>query len=185
MAIAAFAVDRHYRREYLAAPRPGCHIAFHMRCEIWLDANNTKVYPNVEGDMIKSLRLFGFGADTDAKDGVALFDDPRFLDYRYVPGLTADDPSDLVLFYKTTKTKFACHSDRPSVWRFPFLVAKWVFAGPRHDGNEEGEGGSYWRDTPEFKRRLQKTLDFLRENKRPYWEKVVEENAEFLNSIPD
>jgi hypothetical protein len=51
-------------------------------------------------------------------------------------------------------------------------------------GQNEGcyEGGRL-EETSVLKGRLQKTLNFLKENKRPYWEVVVKEHREFMDSI--
>jgi hypothetical protein len=64
----------------------------------------------------------------------------------------------------------------------------WMVFGPdlfqAAHGNDLPEGGTR-ETTAEFKRRLQKTFDYLKENNRPYWENVVKEHTEFLNSIEE
>ena len=179
LVVAAIAGERiYYRQRYVPGPRPACH-AFLMRdFGIFCDTARTSIYPNVDGDADASLaHLRAILPDE------SIYDQDHFQDYRYVPGLTKDDPDDLVLFYKTTKTRFPAHHHSPSLWLLPFIKARWAVIGPRFQGPLHG--GSYWLDTPEFVRRLQKTLDFLKANERPHWEEIVREHGEFLNSIRD
>jgi hypothetical protein len=46
------------------------------------------------------------------------------------------------------------------------------------------EGGRL-EETSVFKKRLQKTLDFVRDNNRPFWTNIVKEHTDFLNSIEE
>jgi hypothetical protein len=65
---------------------------------------------------------------------------------------------------------------------------------PLDFGNDYGNGESVERATlrgecserltlDEFRMRLRKTLDFLRENERPNWQTVVAEHQKFLESL--
>lgn len=55
---------------------------------------------------------------------------------------------------------------------------------PEHYASKFPEGGLLV-ETPEFKRRLNKTLKYLEDNNRPYWKNVVKEHTEFLNAIKE
>jgi hypothetical protein len=55
---------------------------------------------------------------------------------------------------------------------------------PGAPGNTCPEGGELL-DTPEFKKRIQITIAFLKEQQRPYWQTVAEEQSEFLRSIKE
>ncbi len=115
-------------------------------------------------------------------------------EYRYVPGLQKGDPSDLVLAYFVKPTRYLHHGSPGTI----FTEKKWIivpldFAGshgsltagqpPRNMGltGECSENVSL----AEFRQRLQKTLDYLRDNNRPHWQTVVEEHTKFLDSIPE
>ena len=94
--------------------------------------------------------------------------------FRYVQGLRNDDPEDLIVMYRKTKTR----------WKKKYKLqpdAKWLVMGPRCDGYWGYEGG--WVDTSEFKRRLKKTLEFLEQNQRPNGQQTVKAHLAFLDAI--
>ncbi len=159
---------------YVPGPRPVCYMFLNAIYVEWIMATGSNCYPNVEGDAKRSLAAFG---------PQRTFGDPRFKDYAYIPGLCERDPDELIIFYKTTKTKFREHGANPCLWRVPFLQSRWSVCGPRFDGPEHG--GAYWINTPEFKMRLIKTLDFLKSHDRPYWQAVVDKHTAFLESIDE
>ena len=63
-----------------------------------INAGHTNAYPNVNGSGVKSLAQIEpcFGAEIIQK-------------YSYVPGLTFDDPTNLVLMYLKKKTRHSWH----------------------------------------------------------------------------
>src|SRR5437016_1029169 len=83
-----------------SGPRPVCHRAVDGALQQWmLEIGHTNVYPNASGIGSNSLamveRFFGHGIQQ----------------YGYVPGLSYDDPNDLVLMYLRTKTHYTWHGD--------------------------------------------------------------------------
>ena len=40
-----------------------------------------------------------------------------------------------------------------------------------------------WIDTPEFRKRLSRTIEFLDKEKRPHWQSIVAEQEKFPGSI--
>ncbi|MBI2438193.1 MAG: hypothetical protein HYV36_05200 [Lentisphaerae bacterium] len=162
---------------YRHPPDPLRHCQKQIICAFdqWPIDNHTNVYPNVVGNGMQSflqvgeyLKLTGY-----------------INDYAYVPGLRSDDPNDLVLMYLKEKTRRTWNGDR----RYNRHTEKmWMVFGPvmyrAAHGDDLPEGGTR-ETTLEFKRRFQKTLSFLKENNRPYWENVVKEHTEFLNSIKE
>jgi hypothetical protein len=142
--------------------------------EQWKLANKTTSFPNVEGDSRKSFEAAG---------QYMWHWEEYYAKYGYVPGLKEDDPSDMVLMYLREKTRRSWNGDfSGSILR----EKKWMVIGPQviEMGEIERcpEGGRL-EETSVFKARLQKTLDFLEENKRPHWETVTREHAEFLKSV--
>jgi hypothetical protein len=106
--------------------------------------------------------------------------------YGYVPGLADNDPPDLVLMYLKQKTRRTWNGDHSAT---VFREKKWMVIGPdflSHGGSGDDlpEGG-WLEDNEGFKRRLQKTLDFLKKNDRPYWQAVVKEHSAFLKTIAE
>ena len=133
-------------------------------------------FPNVMGSGRLSLHQvatnFGYNSERLQRD------------YTYVPGLRGNDPTDLVMLYMTRKTRYLWHG-----YSRPFVEPKWLVFSPDF---------GYWptnavccaergqrMGTPEFKRRLRHTLDFLRDEDRPYWTNVVLEQEAFLKTIKD
>lgn len=151
--------------------------------------NKTNVYPNVEGNSIKSFALIG----SYIKNW-----ETYITDYGYVPGLTADDPDDLVLMYLKKKTRRTWNGDHspsiyspqkwmvlpPGIYHNVFNLKPAYIPDPENYNNKFPEGGLLV-ETPEFRRRLQKTLGFLKENNRLYWENVIKEHTEFLNAVKE
>jgi hypothetical protein len=159
-----------FRLRYPPDPYKLPHEVLDSAFEQWKLANNTNGYPNVEGDSKRSFALAG----GYLKDGGREYKET----YGYVPGLKEDDPPDLILMYLKEKTRRTYYADLSgSILRKPkWMVITHTFAGTLPENGE-------LVDTPHFRARLQKTLDFLKENKRPYWENIVKEHAGFLNAI--
>jgi len=99
--------------------------------------------------------------------------------YRYVPGLRSDDPKDVVLMYM--QTRYTWESDGTHTI---FSPPRWLVLSPEIMSGTCPEGGELL-DTPEFKRRLQMTIAFLKEHQRPSWQVVAEEQSNFLKSVKD
>jgi len=90
--------------------------------------------------------------------------------HRYVRGLKQDDPKDLVVMYRASPTRWTTHfaaSHREG----------WLAMGVDHMGHWGSEG---LLTAEELARRLRKTLEFLRDNKRPCWEATLKEHEGFL-----
>jgi hypothetical protein len=97
--------------------------------------------------------------------------------YRYVQGLREDDPKDLVVFYRKTKTRW--RTKRPSSYE---KTPRWLVMVPGCDGYWGNQAGG-WIDTPEFRARLTKTLAYLEEQGRPNWAQTRREHAAFLAAL--
>ena len=100
--------------------------------------------------------------------------------YGYVPGLTCDDPKGLALMYM--RTRYTWHGDTAHTI---FSARRWLVLSPDIVmGGPYPEGGDLL-DTADFKRRLQRTVAFLKEHQRPHWQVVADEQSEFLKSIKE
>lgn len=135
----------------------------------------TNAFPNVNGRSWESLTVIRDNMDGDINMRWA-------RGYRYVPGLRADDPGDLVLMYLDQPTRWTWHGTPPTIFeKKAWIVVPVDFV--MADRPRSGPGESSERIAgEEFRRRLQRTLDFLRTNERPHWEAVVAEHEAFLKS---
>jgi hypothetical protein len=146
--------------------------------EQWKLEAGTNVWPNVEGNSGKSFAQI-------EKPYLSPSDDHAYsLAYGYVPGLKDDDPPDLIFMYLKRMTRRTWNGDHSAS---AFARKKWMVFSPNFWGNGDiaaicPEGGELV-DTAEFRRRFQKTLEFLRDNNRPHWKAVVAEQTQFLNSL--
>ncbi len=137
-----------------------------------------KSFPNVNGigrDSLATLRKIMPDSYMDWAE-----------DYRYVPGLQEDDPGDLVLMYYHCPTRWTWHAGTP----FPPTIFKekmWIIVPvdflmgtrPPSGPGEKSERVSQ----EEFRRRLKRTLDFVRIKERPNWQTVVAEHTKFLDAM--
>lgn len=157
-----------------------CQKAMDSGIEQYLLTAKTNAYPNVQGNSVASFRLMAaYMARPSEVDRIV-------TDYAYVPGLTVDDPKDLVVFYLRKQTRKTWNGDHSAS---VFGKKWWMVIGPEFLWNGPNcdwlpEGGQVL-STAEFRNRLSKTLTFLRENQRPYWETVVKEQSVFLQSLKD
>ncbi|MBL9171435.1 MAG: hypothetical protein JNN07_27125 [Verrucomicrobiales bacterium] len=108
-------------------------------------------------------------------------------DYRYVAGLTSDDPGDLVLLYVSAATRWTWHGQRPPT-RFQekgWIIVPVDFKLLEHRDPRRLPPGELSERVPvqEFAQRLRKTLDFLKTNQRPNWRTVVAEHERLLESL--
>jgi hypothetical protein len=157
-------------------PRPICgRLIDGAFQEWWLENVATNCdrdcpYPNVDGSESRSLAA------------IEPFIGPEIHQYGYVPGLHEDD-SGLVLMYMKVRTAYTWHGDSTHTILSP---RHWMVLSPGSGANGMGgylpEGGELL-DTAEFKRRLEATLAYLKEQQRPYWPVVVEEQSKFLKSL--
>jgi len=149
-------------------PRPLCHRIIDGAFQQWaLETGSTNSYPNTNGNGVASLAAVERLVGADIQQ------------YGYDPGLHYDDPNDLVLMYMRKKTRHTWHGDtKHSI----FSPSRWMVLSPEILNGTCPEGGELV-DTPEFKRRLQLTVAFLKVRQRPYWEAVAGEQAQFLTSI--
>lgn len=155
-----------------SGPRPVCNKALDGCFEQWMMENHTNTYPNAGGIGSNSLVMLGT-------------DFPAFVqDYGYIPGLRSDDSKGLVLMYLKIKTHYHWHGDAEHTIFSPLL---WMVISPDIADSEEPdypEGGQLV-DTAEFKRRIEKTVAFLKANQRPNWQVVAKEQEDFLKSIKE
>ncbi len=126
-------------------------------------------YPNTNGNGDASLAMISpyFGGGLER--------------YGYLPGLREDDHKDLVLMYLKVKTRYTWHGDTtPNI----FSPKLWKVIAPDDWDGPDPEGGELVT-TPEFKKRILKTLAFLKENQRQNWQTVTTEQMQFLDSIKE
>ncbi len=156
--------------------RTGPHVTCHKLLEgalmQWMQERQEKMYPNVEGDSAKSFAVLESYLGP-MEDG--------FEDYVYVPGLQPDDPHDLVTFFVKRKSRQRWHGDNPSIFR----SAKWITMGPSPEAGEGWYELSQSVDTEEMKRRLERTMRYLKEHNRPNWPEILKEQSKNLELIHD
>lgn len=153
--------------------QPVCHKQVHGLLQHWQDVHKAREFPNVQGDSLASL------AEIDPRDDLRNFKS----NYNYVPGLTRDDPDELVLLYVNRPTRWTWHGQPPTI----FTDHAWILVPVdmktfgRRERNQLAPGEFSERVSfDEFRQRLQKTLDYLKTQQRPNWEAVVKEHSEFL-----
>ena len=160
---------------------PFCHKGLLLGMDNWLENGKTDVLPNVGGKSADSLHeIYKYTGDQ-----------PWDEKYRYVPGLKRGDPGNLVLMYMPAPTRFSWHGDIPTIFsRKKWLIVPLDFAGQagsligKYEARENTGGEADEMLTfDDFRTRLQKTLDFLRDNNRPDWETIVAEHEAFLKSV--
>ena len=152
-------------------PNLVCHRALDGAFNEWMIENHTNTYPNVEGDSSKSVSI------------IEPFFSPRtndLQDYIYIPGFRPEDPANLVMMYVKEKSRRDWHGSSATIFR----EKKWVVIAPGFPIGSVGECND-WIDTSQFKARLKTTIEFLKENKRPFWQNIVEKQKIFLDSIKD
>ena len=146
--------------------RPQCHKALDSAFRHWmLVTSHSNTYPNSAGQGSNSLEMINdfFGGDMHQ--------------YKYVPGLMTDDPKDLVLMYM--RTSYSWHGDASHTI---FSPRHWLVLSPNILSGTCPEGGDLL-DMTEFKKRLERTIAFLKEHQRPYWPTVEQEQSNFLTTI--
>ena len=151
-------------------PRPMCHRQIDGAFQEWaIETGHTNEYPNINGDSHASLATAERFMGRDIQQ------------YEYVPGLHYDDPNDLVLMYMKKKTRHSWHGDHEhSIFSKP----QWLVLSPDIISGTAGEGGDLV-DTSELKRRIERTLAFLKDKQRPNWQAVTEQQIALLKSIND
>jgi hypothetical protein len=156
-------------------PRPVCGRLIDGAIQQWWLQTQTNCsrncpYPNVDGSESGSL------------PAIEPFIGAEVHEYGYVPGLNEDDPGDLVLMYMKTRTAYTWHGDSTHTILSP---RHWMVLSPGTFPNGTCPEGGELLDTAEFKRRLERTLAFVKEHERPYWPKVLEEQSKFLKRLKD
>lgn len=133
-----------------------------------LEAGHANVYPNANGIGSNSLTML----------------EPYFRNdiqrYGYIPGLSYDDPRDVVLMY--LRTRYTWHGDTKHTI---FSPERWLVLSPKLVNAGTCPEGGELLDTPEFIRRVQMTVAFLRDQQRPYWQVVAQEQSNFLKSVKE
>jgi hypothetical protein len=133
-----------------------------------LESGHTNAYPNANGVGSNSLAM------------IQPYFGPDIQQYKYVPGLSGDDPKDLVLMY--IRTRYTWHGDNGHTI---FSPQRWLVLSPEIlDSGTCPEGGELL-DTAELKKRLERTVTFLRDHQRQYWQVVAVEQSNFLRSLKD
>ncbi len=152
-------------------PHIECHKLLDGALMQWMLEKQEKKYPNIQGGSARSFAVLE--PYLRPMDG--------FGDYLYVPGLQPDDPKELVMFFVKRKSRKRWHGDNPSI----FQDAKWITIGPSPDAGEGWYELSQSVGTAEMRRRLERTMAFLKEQNRPNWEEIVREQTELLKLIHD
>jgi hypothetical protein len=154
--------------------QPQCHKQVDGDFHRWQTEHKTRDFPNTRGESWASMQDL---------PNIEYFPELK-SHYSYVPGLTRDDPGDLVLMYVNQPTRWTWHGSPPTV----FTKKAWILVpvDMKCYGSRESLGPGEFSERvtyDEFRQRLEKTLDFLKEKKRPHWEAVVKEHSEFLNRL--
>jgi hypothetical protein len=166
--LALFAVTPFVLR---SGPRPICHVLIDGALQQWmLETGHTNDYPNAAGVGSNSLAM------------IQPFIGQEIQQYEYVPGLRWDDSKELVLMYMRSQTHYTWHGDAAHA---VFSPRRWMVLSPNFPNNGTCPEGGELLDTPEFKRRLETTISFLRNHQRPYWQTSFKEQSDFLKSIKD
>jgi hypothetical protein len=131
-----------------------------------LETAHTNVYPNANGIGSNSLAMIERYFSHDIQR------------YGYVPGLSYDDPKDVVLMY--IQTRYTWHGDSSHTI---FSPQRWLVLSPEIVASGTCPEGGDLVETPEFRRRLMLTLEFLQKNHRPYSQIVSNDEMQFLKSI--
>lgn len=156
--------------------RPFCHSQIMNGLRLWMADRSTNAFPNVQGHSHESMLAIRteMGGYVDWVDR-----------YSYVAGLTEEDPGDLVLLYLAEPTRWTWHGDPPSRFRDKAWVLVPVdFKSGLRVASSLGPGEESERvSAQEFARRLRKTLEFLRDHRRPNWETVVAEHEALLEQL--
>ncbi len=153
--------------------KPVCHKAVNSAFLSWQDQNATTGFPNVAGRSTDSL----------AQCDELLQNDKLSGRYMCIPGLTRDDPGELVLLYMATPTRWTWHGERPSrTAPLKWLVVPVDFRMGNREFDGNGEQSEQLTDD-QFLARLEKTLQFIEENERPNWESIVKEHRAFLEKV--
>ena len=92
--------------------QPVCHKQVDGALREWQTDHKTREFPNVRGESQASmLELPGIEDLPELKSH-----------YNYVPGLTRDDPGDLVLMYVNQPTRWIWHGQTPTI----FTKQAWI-----------------------------------------------------------
>ena len=160
--------------------RPICHKGFMFAFYEWMSDNGrdsntqTNEFPNINGMGADSLATISKGMGSQMAGAG---------DYGYVPGLRQGDPGDLVLLYLKRPTRWTWHGAPPTI----FKMKAWMVVPVDFEMGVRSQAGvgelSERLSLAEFRRRLRRTLDFIRTNERPHWRAVVAEHTKFLHSI--
>jgi len=160
----------HYLR-FPPGPRPLCHRGIDSAFQQWMLATGqTNAYPNAEGNGPASLAM------------VQPYFGQRIQQYAYIPGLREDDPEDLVFMYMKEKTRRTWHADED---HSIFIPRRWMVLSREIEYHGTCPEGGELLDTPQFRKRIMATIAFLKDNQRPYWQAVANEQLAFLRSVKE
>ncbi len=164
-----------YQVDWTAPGKPICHKALFTVLWGWQDDSGTTDFPNALGRSTDSLAQC---------DKLLQSDESKLSgNYMYVPGLTRDDPGELVLLYMAKPTRWTWHGEWPlRAAPLRWLVVPVDFREGNREFNGKGEQSQQLTDD-QFFSRLEKTLRFVEENKRPNWESIVKEHRAFLDEV--
>ena len=115
-----------------SGPRPLCHRAIDGAFQQWMveTGHTNGIYPNANGIGSNSLAMVEryFGHDIHQ--------------YAYVPGLSCDDPKNLLLMYLRAQTHYTWHGDTEHTI---FSPRRWMVVSPDIvTGGTCPEGGDCW-----------------------------------------
>lgn len=152
-----------------------CHRNLVASMDQWAMAtSNGDWYPNINGSGIDSLNVLA----------PYIYKIEGLRDYRYVPGLKNNDPEALILIYLNEPSRKTWHGDN----RWFLRNKRWIIinartSSPGHTGGDDWSEVGEAITTPEFRKRLKLTLDYLEKSNRPHWQMIRQEHTAFLNSI--
>lgn len=158
--------------------QPTCHKVLMVTFQEWMNDHKTKAFPNENG----------VGRDSLNELGQDYSDRELWQRYGYVAGLREDDPGDLVLMYVNCPTRWIWHGVAQTIFtKKAWIIVPVDFVHPTMERKITRPGEcSETVSIDEFRKRLGRTIDFVRQNQRPNWEMVVAEQTKFLDSIePD
>ena len=104
---------------------------------------------------------------------------PALNPWRYIQGLKEDDPRDLVLMYSKQRTHWRWHGLHDGYCDQTAWIVRPVFDYGGHWGDRD----ECWLNTAQLRERLEKTLEFLRNNDRPHWQLTHKEHGPFIDEL--
>lgn len=151
---------------------PICHKNLFFAILNWQEKRATRYFPNIDGSSAASIEVL---------EELSVYRQLK-SHYSYVPGLNRDDPEGLVLFYINRPTRWTSHVSTPWI----FTSKEWILVPVdmewKSSRSDAGPGEFSERVSfDEFRKRLRKTLDYIKTKQRPNWETIVKQHTDFLD----